>query len=271
MVTVPPRLHWPGWLPETSSSDARRESPPLRPERTALVPLESRATDRLALTHRLIRASARGRSGREGPRRGLRHVKSRRRGCVRERDSPQRRRGRRAERGRRPAGSRGRAGRERGYASRRRPRPSLAVHSASKPGPLSGDPGAFPRTRHEARGAPFRVRRGESSPARRRPAPRERGRSECAELPQDVRGGRAVRWIRGEERDGERLEIFRQVLYEGRWRLGRVGGFSGQTPEPPIVPAGGPAGTRTRDLRIKSPQLYRLSYRPVCLAIPSTY
>jgi hypothetical protein len=26
---------------------------------------------------------------------------------------------------------------------------------------------------------------------------------------------------------------------------------------------GGPAGTRTRDLRIKSPQLYRLSYRPM--------
>src|SRR5262249_55373989 len=25
---------------------------------------------------------------------------------------------------------------------------------------------------------------------------------------------------------------------------------------------GGPAGTRTRDLRIKSPQLYRLSYQP---------
>jgi hypothetical protein len=25
---------------------------------------------------------------------------------------------------------------------------------------------------------------------------------------------------------------------------------------------GGPSGTRTRDLRIKSPQLYRLSYRP---------
>ena len=27
---------------------------------------------------------------------------------------------------------------------------------------------------------------------------------------------------------------------------------------------GGPSGTRTRDLRIKSPQLYRLSYQPDC-------
>lgn len=27
---------------------------------------------------------------------------------------------------------------------------------------------------------------------------------------------------------------------------------------------GGPSGARSRDLRIKSPQLYQLSYRPVC-------
>ena len=34
---------------------------------------------------------------------------------------------------------------------------------------------------------------------------------------------------------------------------------------------GGPTGTRTRDLRIKSPQLYRLSYRPVCYVLSITY
>lgn len=40
---------------------------------------------------------------------------------------------------------------------------------------------------------------------------------------------------------------------------------SGGDPNPQIPRViGGPSGTRTRDLRIKSPQLYRLSYQPDC-------